>query len=278
MLLALHARRSAPSIAAWAAAYPDSPLVVALTGTDLYRDIHSSSAAQQSLHSASRLIVLQDQAATELPPGLRHKCRVVFQSTSARRTLPKTTQHLRAVMVGHLRDEKWPQTLFEAARLLAPEEGILIDHVGVALDPALGALAQATAAACPITAGWVGCPMQQPAAAFSARMCWCTPVAWKAAVTPSWRPCAVARPCWRRACRAMWACWGSTTPGITRRAMRRRWWRCCARVGGVMRALGALGALGALETLAASWRHCKHNARCGVRSLPRRLSDLPSWR
>lgn len=149
MLLALHARRSAPSIAAWAEAHPDRPLVVALTGTDLYRDIHSSIAAQQALQSASRLIVLQDQGAAELPPRLRHKCRVVFQSTPARRTLPKTTQHLRAVMVGHLRDEKWPQTLFEAARLLAPEEGILIDHLGVALDPDLGELAHATAAACP---------------------------------------------------------------------------------------------------------------------------------
>lgn len=149
VLLALHARRSAPSIAAWAAAYPDSPLVVALTGTDLYRDIHSSIDAQQSLQSASRLIVLQDQGAGELPPRLRHKCRVVFQSTAARHTLPKTTRHLRAVMVGHLRDEKWPQTLFEAARLLTPEEGILIDHLGAALEPALGDLACATAADCP---------------------------------------------------------------------------------------------------------------------------------
>ena len=149
ILLALPARRSAPSIAAWAAAKPGSPLVVALTGTDLYRDIHSDAAAQQSLQSASRLIVLQDQGASELPPELHPKCRVVFQSTSLRRTLPKTSQHLRAVMVGHLRDEKWPQTLFEAARLLSPDEGILIDHLGVALDPALGEQASATAAACP---------------------------------------------------------------------------------------------------------------------------------
>ena len=149
ILLALHARRSAPSIAAWAAAKPGRPLIVALTGTDLYRDIHTDTAAQQSLQSASRLIVLQDQGARELPPELHPKCRVVFQSTTLRRTLPKTTQHVRAVMVGHLRDEKWPQTLFEAARLLSPDEGILIDHLGAALDPALGELASATAAACP---------------------------------------------------------------------------------------------------------------------------------
>src|SRR5690606_17615691 len=38
---------------------------------------------------------------------------------------------------------------FEAARLIGPQEGIRIDHVGGALDPALGDAARATAAACP---------------------------------------------------------------------------------------------------------------------------------
>jgi glycosyltransferase involved in cell wall biosynthesis len=56
---------------------------------------------------------------------------------------------LRAVMVGHLRDEKSPQTLFEAAHLLAGEPGLFIDHIGEALDAALGEQARATAAACP---------------------------------------------------------------------------------------------------------------------------------
>ncbi|MDP2417617.1 MAG: TIGR04348 family glycosyltransferase, partial [Hydrogenophaga sp.] len=39
ILLALHARRSAASVGAWAQAHPHKPLVLALTGTDLYRDI-----------------------------------------------------------------------------------------------------------------------------------------------------------------------------------------------------------------------------------------------
>ncbi len=149
VLLALHARRSAPSVAAWAQAHPDRPLVLALTGTDLYRDITTDAQAQRSLALAHRLIVLQEQGPLALPEALRDKCRVVFQSGTQRQTLTKTTAHLRAVMVGHLRDEKWPQTLFDAARLLAPDEGIHIDHIGAALDPALGEAAQATAQACP---------------------------------------------------------------------------------------------------------------------------------
>lgn len=148
-LLALHARRSAPSVAAFAEAHPQRPLVLALTGTDLYRDIASDASAQRSLVLAHRLIVLQEQGPLSLPPELRASCEVIFQSGTRRRTLARTTDHLRAVMVGHLRDEKWPQTLFEAARLIGPHEGILIDHIGAALDPALGEAARATALACP---------------------------------------------------------------------------------------------------------------------------------
>lgn len=147
-LLALHARRSAQSIRAWAETFPDKPLVVALTGTDLYRDIHQDNSAQNSLAFAHRLIVLQEQGSLEVPLQWRHKSRLVFQSTPRRSARPKTSRHLRAVMVGHLRDEKWPQVLFQACRQITPDEGILIDHIGQALDPELGDLAAQTAREC----------------------------------------------------------------------------------------------------------------------------------
>jgi putative glycosyltransferase (TIGR04348 family) len=149
LLLALHARRSAVSIAAWAQAKPQRPLVVALTGTDLYRDILHDSSAQRSLALAQRLIVLQDQGPLALPPSVRAKARVVLQSCSARQPLAKTGARLRALMVGHLREVKDPLTFFATARQLAPDEGIHLDHIGHALDPALALAAQATAQACP---------------------------------------------------------------------------------------------------------------------------------
>lgn len=158
LLLALHARRSADSIAAWAQARPHQPLVVALTGTDLYRDIATDAQAQRSLALAHRLIVLQDQGPRALPEALRAKCRVVLQSSTRRQTVAKTVAHLRVVVVGHLRDEKWPQTIFEAARLLAPDEGIRIDHIGQALDPLLADAARQTQAACPHYRWWGGLP------------------------------------------------------------------------------------------------------------------------
>jgi len=148
-LLALHARRSADSIAAWAQAHPGRGLAVVLTGTDLYRDIQTHAEAQRSLALAQQLVVLQALGPQAVPAVWQGKTRVIFQSTSARRTLAKTPRHLRALMVGHLREEKAPQTLLEAARLLRTHPDIRIDHIGDALDPALGAAARDTMAQCP---------------------------------------------------------------------------------------------------------------------------------
>ena len=159
VMLALHARRSAASVAAWAERQPAGRLAVVLTGTDLYRDIQSDPAAQQSLSLASQLVVLQASGPEALPAALRVKTRVIFQSSAALPAVSKPSTQaqaaLRAVMVGHLRDEKSPQTLFAAARLLHGEPNLFIDHIGEALDPALGEAALATAAACP-NYRWLG--------------------------------------------------------------------------------------------------------------------------
>ena len=153
VLLALHARRSANDIAAWAAAQGVTTcapgLCVVLTGTDLYRDIEVDASAQQSLELARALVVLQEKGPQHLPAAHRNKAEVIFQSTTTRAKLDKTNRHLRVAMVGHLRDEKLPQTLFSAARLISPDSGILIDHIGDPLDAKLAIQARATAAACP---------------------------------------------------------------------------------------------------------------------------------
>jgi putative glycosyltransferase (TIGR04348 family) len=161
LLVVLHARRCAPSIAAWAD-FRDrtdtgvvKPLVVVLTGTDLYRDIHSSAAAQHSLRVADALVVLQDHGLRALPEAGRSKATVILQSTSRRRVQKKTTKHLRVIMAGHLRAEKFPQSLFAAARRLRDRSDIRIDHIGAALDPALGRQAARTALACPAYR-WLG--------------------------------------------------------------------------------------------------------------------------
>jgi len=160
-LIALHARRSATSVQAWAQAHPQAPLVLVLTGTDLYRDIAQDALAQASLARAQRLVVLNPRGALALPEAFRARCRVVLQSSPARAPLPRPRGFLRVLAVGHLREEKSPQTLFELARRLRPEDGIRIEHIGGALDAALSEAARATAMAC-AHYRWLGA-LPQPA-------------------------------------------------------------------------------------------------------------------
>ncbi len=142
-MIALHARRSAASIADWSMQLVRRPLVVVLTGTDLYRDILSDTAAQASLAVADRLLVLHELAPLDVPAAHRGKTVVCFQSCTAWRPHDKTQRRLRALMVGHLRDEKDPATYFAAARGLSRRSDILLDHIGAPLDAELGSQAQA---------------------------------------------------------------------------------------------------------------------------------------
>ena len=149
IMIALHARRSAASLAAWHAQRGGRPLVLVLTGTDLYRDIAHDARAQRSLVLAHSLVVLNELGLQSLPAEHRGKGVVCLQSTPSRQPLAKTDRHLRALMVGHLRDEKSPQTYYAAARLLAHRPDILLDHIGGALDPALADEARALMAVQP---------------------------------------------------------------------------------------------------------------------------------
>ncbi len=149
-LIALHARRSAASIAACADAFPELPLALVLTGTDLYRDIRSDPDAQRSLQLATRLVVLQEAGLMELPSALRGKACVIHQSARALkpREEHRSPRRFEVVMIGHLRAEKDPLTFMRAAALLAAP-GLRMTHIGGALDAALGEQAQATQQALP---------------------------------------------------------------------------------------------------------------------------------
>ncbi len=151
LLIALHARRSHQAICDWRQRHPDRAMIVALTGTDLYRDLPAGDAATRtSLDLADRLIVLQDDAPRHLPTPWCDKARVVFQSARALVPWPhKRPDLLHCVLVAHLRDEKDPQTAFAAWRLLPSDLPATLTVIGAALDPVLGAAVRTLAAADP---------------------------------------------------------------------------------------------------------------------------------
>jgi putative glycosyltransferase (TIGR04348 family) len=144
VMLALHARRSAPSIHRWSEAHPGRRLAVVLTGTDLYGGIRSDAEALRSLDRAQVLVTLQERGPQALPPSVRPKARVIYQSVASRPALPKPSRHLTALAVGHLRGVKSPETLFTAARLLHDQPSIHLRHIGSAAEPGWAELAAQT--------------------------------------------------------------------------------------------------------------------------------------
>src|SRR5437660_1544577 len=148
LLIALHAQRSFPAVASFRRTFPDRPVVVALTGTDLYGDIHSSDSARRSLEMASRLVVLQPLGVAELPEHLRSKARVIYQSAvTSRRPDAVRPGVFEVCVLGHLRPVKDPFRTALASRLLPASSRVRILHLGAALSPAMAKQARRESAA-----------------------------------------------------------------------------------------------------------------------------------
>lgn len=143
-MVALHARRSAASIAAFQRD-AKGKIAVVLTGTDLYKDLPGSAEAIASLDCAARVVVLQGEAMRLLEPRWRRKAQVIFQSAPALAPRQRSKERLDCVVVGHLREEKDPRTLFRACERLPDGLPIRIRHIGAPLDPQLGQEAHALA-------------------------------------------------------------------------------------------------------------------------------------
>jgi putative glycosyltransferase (TIGR04348 family) len=150
LLIALHAGHSAAAVERYHAERPGAPLVVALTGTDLYGDIHTSEAARRALGLATRLVVLQPLGIEELPEAIRSKARAIFQSVRPPRSRPAPrADGFEVCVLGHLRPVKDPFRAAEAARLLHSDSKVRILHVGAALSEDMAVRARAEAAANP---------------------------------------------------------------------------------------------------------------------------------
>ncbi len=142
LMLALHARRSHDSIVRFAERHPERPLVLALTGTDLYRDIRDDVNAQESMELATRMIVLQDMGLRELAPRLRRKTRVVYQSAMRIARQPAVDSCFEIIISGHLRAEKDPFCGAGALAHLPATSRIRITQIGGAREPVLAAEAR----------------------------------------------------------------------------------------------------------------------------------------
>jgi putative glycosyltransferase (TIGR04348 family) len=145
LMIALHAWRSADSIRDFRERYPDRPLIVALSGTDIYDYIDRDPAPTlHSLRCADRLVALQDLARHRVPVQFRRKVRVLHQSAPPPpRARRPATRRFDVAVIGHLRQVKDPLRAAKAARRLPATSRIRIVHLGAAETPRWRAMAQA---------------------------------------------------------------------------------------------------------------------------------------
>ena len=143
LLVALHARKSHASVLRFDKSLPGTPIVVALTGTDLYVDLNKHAEVLDSLHRARRLVALQELAARKLPMELRDRVRVIHQAAESPIHQPRVAKDSFDVcLLAHLRPVKDSLLAARAVRMLPVESRVRVLHAGEGLDAELVAAAQ----------------------------------------------------------------------------------------------------------------------------------------
>ena len=149
MMVAVHAWRSARSIRAYAERHPERPLVVLLSGTDIYRFQRSHPEETiGSMERATLLVGLHDLVHRAIPDRFSDKLRIVHQSALP---LPgprmPSRRHFEVCVVGHLREEKDPLRAALAARLAPPDSRLRVVQLGKAHTESWARAAEAEIAA-----------------------------------------------------------------------------------------------------------------------------------
>jgi dimethylhistidine N-methyltransferase len=133
VLVALHALRSRSSMEAFAAAHPHRPIVLAMTGTDLYAG--SLDEARRSFALATRVVVLQPLGVDALPAEVQPRARAIVQSASAAPAVAADPDTFDVCVLAHLREVKDPLSAARAVRLVRDRSRLRVLHAGAALSP-----------------------------------------------------------------------------------------------------------------------------------------------
>jgi len=134
LLIALHAYRSHSSIMEFHKNHPDKPIILVLTGTDLYRDMAVHGEVLSSMEIADKLIVLQSVALESVPLHLRHKTQVIYQSVPVDIAPSIAGADFQVTVIGHLREEKDPFCIARSLLLMPSTSKINVLHLGMAMN------------------------------------------------------------------------------------------------------------------------------------------------
>lgn len=159
LFIALHAWRSHQAVRDFHDDWPDHPLIVALTGTDVYR--HQFEFPEETLASmrlADALIGLHSQVAKDIPAEFRARLIALKQSApdpSVAWSANHSDTDFKVCVIGHLRDEKDSLLTARAARLLPESSQVRVCNAGKANDDSWQRMAEEEAAENP-RFQWIG--------------------------------------------------------------------------------------------------------------------------
>lgn len=134
--MALHAWRSAAAVRRFRQSWPGKPLIVALTGTDIYRHQHEFPVeTHYSMAEADALIGLHDLVAEDIPSRFASKLVTLCQSADGPEVYPSpdtpaTNTGFGVCVIGHLREEKDSLRAAYAARLLPEDSKVQVFCAG----------------------------------------------------------------------------------------------------------------------------------------------------
>ncbi len=132
LLIALHAWRSHQAVKSFRTEHPDTPVIVALTGTDIYD--HQYRFPEETLGSmalADCLIGLHHRVKSDIPERFAEKLVTVLQSADQPQPpRAENPDHFQVCVIGHLRDEKDSLRAALASRLLPDDSSIRVINAG----------------------------------------------------------------------------------------------------------------------------------------------------
>src|SRR5262249_51857430 len=103
-MVAIHAWRSADAIDRFKTQYPDRPLILQLSGTDIYQYITEDPAPTlRSMELADGLVALNSLAWRVVPRKFREKLHVIFQSVAKSGPRRPSRRRVDVAAIGHLR-------------------------------------------------------------------------------------------------------------------------------------------------------------------------------
>ena len=132
VFIALHAWRSHEAVERFRVLQPDTPLIVVLTGTDIYdHQLRFPQQTRKSMDLADCLIGLHRRVVFDIPERYAEKLVTVLQSADQPgQRLARDSDSFKICVIGHLRDEKDSLRAAIASRLLPDDSRIKVINAG----------------------------------------------------------------------------------------------------------------------------------------------------